>query len=177
MSEVDNTHVEFLVHGKITEAVIVPGAHSALEMWIKPTQEVEIFSVMVQRQCGATIRGNHLWLFRPVDLPVSEGEQVVMSRQHLAVDAGYVREEEIAQIRQKGLKVRRDPTHPDPLSGVVIITPGDVIDFPVPIRLSQVMISTEQAPPPIEGKVPIQPTVVAPELQRAASSEPQTSKP
>lgn len=147
MSEKQNAPgIEFLVHGKLGPCLVVPGDNSqALELWVVPTPEMETFSALVAKQSGATILGNHLWFFRPIDIPVQEDGKTVVMKKMLALDAGCFPDEELRQIRKSGVKVRRHPSTSDPLSGFLIVTSGDVMDFTTPITFSQVQFSSPPA--------------------------------
>ena len=146
----EQSGLEFLVHGKLGPCVVVPGTDTqAFELWVVPTPEMEAFSTLVSRQSGITILGNHVWFFRPIDIPVQEGDKTVMMKKMLALDGGCFPDGDIKQIRQNGIKVRRHPSTSDPLSGFLIVTPGDVMDLPSPIIFSQIQFSG--GPQSVEG--------------------------
>lgn len=154
------SYIEFLVHGTLGPAVVVPANHHPIELWVDGNEELEMFAVLVGKQCGATIVGNRLWLFRPVDLPVNDNGQTVVMKKMLAFDGGLFPSDELRQIRSNGIKLRRKPDGSNPLTGLLIVTPGDVVDMPAPILFSQVMFSSAKPTGSVKDRVQIQPSVI-----------------
>lgn len=120
--------MELLVHGRLSSAVVLPASPGhPLELWISPSPGVELFSTMVGRQCGATIQGGRLWLFRPVPLAMrTEDGQTVEVKKMLALDGGPFRPSEFEAISRGGLTVRYQGAP----KTVFVVTQGDVVSLP-----------------------------------------------
>ena len=122
------TSMELLVHGRLDSAVVLPASPGhPLELWIKPSPGVELFSNLVGRQCGATIQGGRLWLFRPVPLTLrTEDGQTVEVNKMLALDGGGFQPSEFEAISRDGLTVRYQGAP----KTVFMVTQGDVVTLP-----------------------------------------------
>lgn len=147
---------EFLVHGQVREAVIVPSLpHQAMELWIQPTDAIEAFSQLVGRQSGATIRGNRVWFFRPMDIPVQQDGQTIVMKKMLALDGGQFTDAELASIRHYGIKLRTAPVAGEQ-RGLLVVTPGDIMEFTGKLTFSAVTFtSVKEAAPATDGGTPV----------------------
>lgn len=140
------TSMELLVHGRLDSAVVLPPSPGhPLELWIKPSPGVELFSNLVGRQCGATVQGGRLWLFRPVPLTLrTEDGQTVEVKKMLALDGGPFQPSEFEAISRGGLTVR----YLGAPKTVFVVTQGDVVTLP-PVVPVWVDVKMDVRPDPI----------------------------
>lgn len=142
--------MELLVHGRLASAVVLPATPGyPLELWISPSHGVELFSTLVGRQCGATIQGGRLWLFRPVPLAMrTEDGQTVEVKKMLALDGGPFQPSEFEAISRGGLTVRYQGAP----KTVFVVTQGDVVSLP-PVVPVWVDVKIDARPDPIAEPV------------------------